>query len=215
MHTREKLIKTSGLMLLIVMFGLISSQAEAKDPLISVRQIQKSIDQCDYELFSAAVDVDSLLTTTINNGAKELQEALQASDVASQDMALNLVLSALSGSGEKVGAVQGLFVNEGKNFLRAAVQGGYLAGKPDKEKAGNAGLFAKGLKELGRSRKVVEPGRILSHDDKKALVTATYKDQDAGDFPLELLMQRNDQGWQVMEIKNIKSIILQASQGNL
>ena len=176
-------------------------------PFGAVEAVQQAIDTGDYALFSRLINVDSLVQKAVSDGLNAVSKKLAEANKEAGDLTVDMLLT-LVGDGVKEGDfVTSLVAGECKDFLRAAVKGGYLAGKPDPSRAGSGGMFASGLKNMGKSRKELIPTRELSRQDNEATIEATWFDPHAGVFPLRLRLAERQGAWQVQSVENVKEII--------
>ena len=202
----------SGLLFCLVLGNVsVACAAEAatdpSTPFGAVEAVQQAIDTGDYTLFSSLINVDSLVQKAVSDGLNAVSKKLAAANKEAGDLTVDMLLT-LVGDGVKEGDfVTSLVAGECKDFLRAAVKGGYLAGKPDPSRAGSGGMFASGLKNMGKSRKELIPTRELSRQDGEATVEATWFDPHAGVFPLRLRLAEKQGAWQVQSVENVKEII--------
>lgn len=186
---------------------IVSSQAYADSPLHSFKKLQKSIDTSDYEQFSAIIDVPSLVNSSVASGLAEFKEAASQGDFGELDMSVAILLSTMDFSGDKNAATTKFIAREAELLLGAAVRGGYLAGNPNPEKAGNAGIFKKALKQLGKGHKKITPLRVIEQSNDEATVKALYTDTRNHRLPLTLKMAKENQIWRIKEVTNIQEII--------
>lgn len=189
----------------------LHTTARAETPLNSLKELQRSIDTSDYDLFSEVMDVSSVVKSSIANGLSEFKKAASQGNYGDMDMTVTLLLSALDTGGSQDAATTKFIAREAELLLAAAVRGGYLAGKPDESKAGNAGLFKMALKQLGKGHKKIVPLKVVEQSDKSATVKALYTDTRNHRIPLTLKMQREDTVWRIKEVANIKEIIALAA----
>lgn len=180
-------------------------------PLISFDELQRGIDTSDYDRFSSIIDVPSLVSSSVAQGLSEFKKAANEGDFGDMDMTVALLLNALDTGGDQNAATTKFIAREAEMLLAAAVRGGYLAGKPDETKAGNAGLFKKALKQLGKGHKKIVPLNILEQSGSTALVKALYTDTRNHRIPLTLKMEQEDTVWRIKEVTNIKEIITLAA----
>lgn len=180
-------------------------------PLTSFNELQRGIDTSDYERFSSIIDVPTLVSSSLAQGLSEFKKAASNGDFGDMDMSVALLLSALDTGGDKNATTTKFIAREAELLLAAAVRGGYLAGKPDAEKAGNAGLFKKALKQLGKGHKKIVPLNIVEQSGSTALVKALYTDTRNHRIPLTLKMEQEDAVWRIKEVTNIKEIITLAA----
>ena len=212
---RPRFFLPSALLFCLLLCGLwacpkASAAEEAFDlstPFGAVEAVQYAIDTKDYSLFSSLVNVDSFVQKAVSDGLNAVSKKLADANKEAGDLTVDMLLS-LVGDGVKEGDfVTSMVSGECKAFLQAAVKGGYLAGKPDPSRAGSGGMFASGLKNLGKSRKEIIPTRELSRQDGEATVEATWLDPQAGVFPLRLRLAEMQGAWQVQYVDNIREIV--------
>lgn len=188
-----------------------NSQATSASPFTSFKELQYGIDTSDYERFSAIIDVPALVKSSVANGLSEFKQAAGKGDFGDMDMSVALLLNALDTNGDENAVTTKFIAREAELLLAAAVRGGYLAGTPDESKAGNAGLFKKALKQLGKGHKKITPLTIVEQSDTQATVKALYTDTRNHRIPLTLKMEKENSLWRIKEVTNIKEIITLAT----
>ena len=199
--------------LALALVVLAAHPARAASPLDAIKLAQKGVSDHDYTLFSQAVDVPSVLDSAADSLLAELKKQMASGAIKGDSTATSLLLMALSDDAGKGGMVRTLLQMEAVNLLRTAINAGHIDGEPDPAKAGNAGLFKGALKELGRSKKELAPGKVLKEEGDKATVSAAFFDSLEGRFPLELRMQKENGQWRVKELMNVRQLIDQATAG--
>ena len=185
----------------------VEAELDRSTPFGAVEAVQYAIDKSDYALFSSVINVDSLVQKAVADGLNAMSKKLAVANKEAGDLTVDMLLS-LVGDGVKEGDfVASMVAGECKAFLQAAVKGGYLAGKPDPSRAGSGGMFASGLKGMGKTRKELIPTRELSRQGSESTVEATWLDPQAGVFPLRLRLVENQGVWQVQSVENVKEIV--------
>jgi hypothetical protein len=202
-------------LLFLALFLLCAAPAAraATSPLEAITTAQKGISSHDYALLRQGVDVSSVLDKATDSLLAELKRQMNEGNMVGDSTITTLLLMLVDDDSGKGGMVRSLLQMEAENLLRTAVNAGYIDGKPDPSKSGNAGMFKSALKELGRSKKRLAPGKVLKEQDDSATVSASFVDSIEGIFPLELRMEKEQGQWRVKEIMNLRQLIEQATAG--
>jgi|GEM_PF-3271753 len=213
MNTLPSLCRPVLLFLALFLLCAPPAARAASSPLEALATAQKGIAGHDYAVLSQGVDVSSVLDNATDSLLAELKRQMNEGNMVGDSTVTTLLLMLVDDDSGKGGMVRSLLRMEAENLLRTAVNAGYIDGKPDPSKAGNAGMFKSALKELGRSKKRLAPGKVLKEQDDSATVSASFVDSIEGIFPLELRMEKEQGQWRVKEIMNIRQLIEQATAG--
>ena len=188
-----------------------TARAASSDPLSAVAMAQRGIDEADSDLFNRAVDVDSVLNKASATLNKALREQLAAGKMGGGAGAMIMLFTAAEDDPAQAGLLKQFMVSEVKSFVAAGVNGGYFAGKPNGRVKPESGTLAGTLPKMSKGRKELVPGKVLSHQDDKATVSATFVDAKAGRFPLTLALERRDGNWRVTEVVNAAELLDEAT----
>ncbi len=188
-----------------------TARAASSDPLSAVVTAQRGIDEADSDLFNRAVDVDSVLNKASATLNKALREQLAAGKMGGGAGAMIMLFTAAEDDPAQAGLLKQFMVSEVKSFVAAGVNGGYFAGKPNGRVKPERGTLAGALPKMSKSRKELVPGKVLSHQDDKATVSATFVDAKAGRFPLTLTLERQNGNWRVTEVVNAAELLDEAT----
>ena len=172
---------------------------------------QRGIDEADSDLFNRAVDVDSVLNKASATLNKALREQLAEGKMGGGAGAMIMLFTAAEDDPAQAGLLKQFMVSEVKSFVAAGVNGGYFAGKPNGRVKPERGTLAGTLPKMSKSRKELVPGKVLSHQDDKATVSATFVDAKAGRFPLTLALERQNGNWRVTEVVNAAELLDEAT----
>ena len=189
----------------------LSLAAASSDPLSAVVMAQQGIDQSDVDLFNQAVDVDSVLNKASGTLNTALREQLAAGKIGGSAGAMVMLLSSGEEDSAQAGLMKQFMISEVKSFVAAGVSGGYFAGKPNGRVKPERGTLAGTLPKMSKGRKELVPGKVLSQQDDKATVSATFNDAKAGRFPLTLGLERRSGNWRVTEIANAAELLKEAT----
>lgn len=185
--------------------------AEATGPLHSLTVAQQGVDACDSDIFNRAVDVNSV----VSNASTALLAALrkQAADGTLPDSNFSMALT-LAGAAESSGQMELLkqfLISEVKGFLATGINDGYFAGKPQGKLSASRGSLASTLEKMPKGRRELIPGKVISNEDGKAVISATFVDPGAGRIPLKLGVEKQNAQWRVVEIVNAKEVFDKAA----
>lgn len=197
---------------LALAFGFFApSCALAADPLAAVVLAQQGIDQADSDLFNQAVDVNSVVSNASDALNAALREQLASGSLAGNAGAMLLLFSASDSDPTQSGLLKQLIVSEVKSFLAAGINGGYFAGKPNDRVSPKRGTLAATIVKMPEGRRVLTPGKVLSQQNGKATVSATFSDPKAGSFPLVLELEQHNEKWRVTKVANAADLLQKAS----
>ena len=188
-----------------------TARAASSDPLSAVVTAQRGIDEADSDLFNRAVDVDSVLNKASATLNKALREQLAAGKMGGGAGAMIMLFTAAEDDPAQAGLLKQFMISEVKSFVASGVNGGYFAGKPNGRVKPERGTLAGTLPKMSKSRKELVPGKVLSHQDDKATVSATFVDAKAGRFPLTLALERQNGNWRVTEVVNAAELLDEAT----
>jgi len=178
----------------------------AGSPQAALIQAQRGIDEADSDLFNAVVDVFSVVNKASDDLIVALKEQAVKGELGDGNIAVLLTLAASAGESGQTALLRPLLITEVKNFVATGINGGYFAGKPNTSVAPSRNSLASVLKKMPQGRREIVPGRLLSQQGGKARMSATFTDPAAGGFPLELIVEQQQDGWRVVEIANAKEL---------
>ena len=202
----SRILSPAGVILLLLSTCLFPSFGAA-GPLAAIEIAQRGIDESDSDLFNQAVDVDSVLHKASGALNVALREQLAAGKVAGGAGVMMLMLPLAEEDPEQAGLLKQLLIAEVKDFLAAGINGGYFAGKPNGSITPERGYLTGSLRKMPKGRRVLSPGEILSQQEGKATVSATFTDPKAGSFPLTLIVEQSGGNWRVTEIVNAMDLL--------
>ena len=203
---------STGLALFCLFSALApTARAASPDPLSAVVMAQQGIDKADSDMFNQAVDVDSVLNKASATLNKALREQLAAGKMGGGAGAMVMLFTAAGDDPAQAGLLKQFMVSEVKSFVAAGVNGGYFAGKPNGRVKPESGTLAGTLPKMSKGRKELVPGKVLSHQDDRATVSATFVDAKAGRFPLTLALERQGGNWRVTEVVNAAELLDEAT----
>lgn len=179
----------------------------------ALRTAQKAVDTRDSSLFTQAVDIDSVL----NKGADALitfvSQAAAEGTITSPALSMAAMLLNSGADSAQRALVVSLLGSEVRSFLATGINGGYFAGDPDPNVKPSSASLASALEKMPKGRRVLEPGKVLSEDNGKARVSATFVDPGAGRVPLVLVLERKEGNWKVTEIANASDVFKKSIHG--
>jgi hypothetical protein len=215
MHTTSQ---TRALLFLLGLAFLMGTAAEAPQaagsPQAALIQAQRGIDEADSDLFTRAVDVSSVVNKASDDLIAALKEQAIKGELGDGNIAVLLVLAASAEEPGQAALLRPLLITEVKNFVATGINGGYFAGKPDASITPSRSSLASVLKKMPQGRREIVPGKLLSKQDGKARMSATFIDPAAGAFPLELIVEQQKDGWRVVEVANVKELFHEMAKRN-
>lgn len=210
--------RTAGTFLLLCCLSwgvLFSSAAQAADsPRAALLRAQEGIDAANSDLFNEAVDVSSVVDKVSDALLAALKEQAIKGELGDGNMAMLLALAASAEDSGQIALLKPLLATEVKNFVATGINGGYFAGKPNGSVSPSRGSLASSLKKMPKGRREIAPGKLLSEENGKARMAATFTDPKAGRLPLELVLEQQKGGWRVVEIANAKELFNEAAKRN-
>ena len=186
--------------------------ATITEPLQTVTVAQKGIDTSDYDLFNQAVDVDGLINNSLDTALKGLKTSMENGRLEGANPVLMLTLGSLDFNDPiKLAMIKGLLASETRNMISAGIRGGYFAGKPNGKVNKQQSALLEGLSD---KRKELIPGKVISQSGSQAVITATLKDADAGNIPLELGVDKVQGSWRITHVRNAAKIVDETIKNN-
>lgn len=188
--------------------------ALAAGPLDSLAQVQRGIDACDSDMVTAVVDIPSVVGTASDALVDALQQQASDGNLGDGNLAMVLALAGVAKESGQAALVNQLLVSEVRGFLVSGINGGYFAGTPNGSVKPSRSSLAGTLEKIPRGRRQIVPGKVLTHKDGAANVSATFVDPGAGRLPLELVLKEQDGVWRVTEIANARALFEEAARRN-
>jgi len=202
------------LLCLVLLMAAAGVSRAADSPRAALVQAQQGIDRADSDLFTAVVDVSSVVGRASDDLIAALREQAAKGGLEDGNIAVLLALAtSLEGAGQAA-LLRSLLITEVKNLVAIGINGGYFAGKPDPSLSPPRNSLASVLNKMPVGRREIIPGALLSQQNGKARMAATFKDPEAGALPLELVLEQQNGGWRVVEIANVKTLFHEAAQRN-
>lgn len=181
----------------------------ADSPLQALTVAQQGIDECDSDKFNRVVDVNQVVSKASDDLIAALGQMAQDGELeGSLGMALAMVGS--DPQSPQMALIKPLLISEMRGFVATGINGGYFAGQPDNSVRPPRGSLASTLEKMPVGRRQIVPGRVLSSQEGKALVSATFIDPKAGEFALKLLLEQEGGAWRVKEIANAPDLVKEA-----
>ena len=207
-------IRSAAVFLSLLLLLALPGQALCAGPLDALTKMQRGVDTCDSDLFNQAIAIDSVVNEASDSLLAALREQSAAGNLGDSNINMILGVAAMAENSGQGAFVKQLLISEVKSFLVSGVNGGYFAGKPNGRVNTSGMSLASTLAKMPEGRREIIPGKIISNEQNKAEVTATFVDPEAGRFPLRLSLEKTGSQWKVVEILNASEVFSQASKHN-
>ena len=191
------------------------ASAAASGPLAALATAQKGIDEANSDLFTQAVDIDSVLNKATGTLTAAVQKQVAEGKMGGSNAMLALSLAGAGDPNSPQGAmIKQMLLSEVKSFVAAGINGGYFAGEPNGKVTSSSGSFGSliDIKKMSKGRKEIVPGKVISQKGEAATVSATLVDHGTGRFPLMLGMEQQNGRWRVTEVTNAADLLERATQ---
>jgi ABC-type transporter MlaC component len=199
--------------LLVAAVGLPRPLLAASGPLGALTTIQQAVDSADSDLFEQAADLNSLLQTSADALMQSLKHQADQGALGNSQIAMALALSsAMGGDAAQASFLRQLLLSEVRGFVISGINGGYFAGQPNGSIKPSRVSLASLLEKMPKGRREIVPGKVLSHKDGQATVSATFVDPGAGSLPLELALQEENGRWRVTQVLNAAELFALTAQ---
>jgi hypothetical protein len=200
---------------LVLLMGTAAEAPQAAgSPQAALIQAQRGIDEADSDLFNTVVDVVSVINKASDDLIVALKEQAVKGELGDSNIVVLLTLAASAEEAGQMALLRPLLITEVRNFVAIGINGGYFAGKPNTSVSPSRNSLAAVLKKMPEGRREIVPGKLLSQQDGKARMSATFNDPAAGGFPLELIVEQQKGGWRIVEIANAKELFHEAAKRN-
>lgn len=210
MQHRLRTLPPLFILALILCCQAPSAPLAADGPLEALALAQRGIDESNSDLFTRAVDVNSVTTAASDTLLAALQAEAADGTLGDANIVMALALLGSSGDSSQAGLLKQLLVSEVKGFVATGINGGYFAGAPNGTVKPPKASLASTLEKMPQGRREIIPGKVLSHAGDEAAVSAVFVDPKAGRFDLELGMRRENGNWRVKEISNAAELFKEA-----
>ena len=208
--------RPSSLLLAAVFLLLFAplSALGAESPAQALARAQQGIDKADADLFNSAVDVNSIVSKASSPLLAAFRDQAAEGKLGDSNMVMILALAGAAEESGKLDLVKPLLISEVRGFVATGINGGYFSGRPDATVKPPRGSLASSLTKMPKGRREIVPGKILSEQGDKAVMSATFVDPKAGRLPLELALEKRNNTWQVVEITNARELFNEAVRRN-
>jgi len=198
--------------LLLLLFLLPPAQALAAGPMTALQLMQRGVDDADSDLFSQGIDIDSVVNKSSDSLLAALREQAASGNLPEGNITMLLGVADMAQNSGQGAFLKQMLVSEVRSFLVSGVNGGYFAGKPNGRVKHSGMTLASTLEKMAVGRREILPGKVISNENGKAKVSATFVDPEAGRFPLSLAVEERNGQWKVVEILNAAEVFSQVSR---
>ena len=178
----------------------------------ALQLMQRGVDDADSDLFSQGIDIDSVVNKSSDSLLAALREQAASGNLPEGNITMLLGVADMAQTSGQGAFLKQMLVSEVRSFLVSGVNGGYFAGKPNGRIRPSGMTLASTLEKMAIGRREILPGKVVSNENGKATVSATFVDPEAGRFPLSLAVEERNGQWKVVEILNAAELFSQVSR---
>ena len=183
--------------------------ANSSGPAQTVAMIQKGLDTADLGLVERYLDIDAVAGKAASVAVTDENTLREAGKEPAA--AVLIALGAATGANE---AVRDMLAAEAKAYARHGVSSGAFAGSPKQDAPPYHGLFSKAFRGGEKDKKTFGPATVTSQKgDTARVATSLQSGTKSKPQALDLLLQKQNGVWRVIEVVNLPEILHQNMQG--
>ena len=183
--------------------------ALAAGPEEAVIMVQKGVDSRDLDMVEKYLDLDAVLKKAVEVAVADESVIKEAGKYPAA--ALVLALGSASGAND---AVRDLLAAETREYIRHGVVSGAFAGAPKEDVSVYKGIFGgKAFRGGEKDKKTFGPVSVKQKGDSSARLATSLADAKNGKtYPLDLIVQKQQGIWRIVEIGNAPELVHQTVQ---
>lgn len=181
--------------------GAASAAGQSGDPAGSVAMLQKAIDTNDMALAEQYMDIDGVI-------AKGIESVIVDENImreGAKHPAINMALALGPKTGNEI--LRALLSSEAREYVRHGIVSGAFAGNPRADAPPYRGIFPKAFRGGDKDKRSFGAASVTMRSGDTAHVRTTLVEgRKNAVHPLDLVMQKRDGVWRVVEVANTAAL---------